>query len=144
MRRISRPALRHVRVLQSVFSNRGRFAIDPRAGTNPPLRCWRPSGSRHSATRYRRLLRYLGKGAGISVRIGGAGGIRTRYLFNAIEALSRVSYSPTCDVRRWPTRPVRKSYHGAWRCGDGYEAADVVGDRRDRSTEKLRIPGVWS
>jgi hypothetical protein len=26
--------------------------------------------------------------------LGGAGGIRTRYLFNAIEALSRVSYSP--------------------------------------------------
>ena len=26
---------------------------------------------------------------------GGAGGIRTPYLFNAIEALSRVSYSPT-------------------------------------------------
>ena len=26
---------------------------------------------------------------------GGAGGTRTRYLFNAIEALSRLSYSPT-------------------------------------------------
>ena len=30
-----------------------------------------------------------------SVRHGGAGGDRTLYLFNAIEALSRVSYSPT-------------------------------------------------
>ena len=29
------------------------------------------------------------------VKIGGAGGDRTLYLFNAIEALSRVSYSPT-------------------------------------------------
>ena len=29
-----------------------------------------------------------------SPRFGGAGGDRTLYLFNAIEALSRVSYSP--------------------------------------------------
>ena len=28
------------------------------------------------------------------VKFGGAGGDRTLYLFNAIEALSRVSYSP--------------------------------------------------
>ena len=28
------------------------------------------------------------------VQFGGAGGDRTLYLFNAIEALSRVSYSP--------------------------------------------------
>ena len=27
---------------------------------------------------------------------GGAGGTRTPYLFNAIEALSRLSYSPIC------------------------------------------------
>ena len=27
---------------------------------------------------------------------GGAGGTRTLYLFNAIEALSQMSYSPTC------------------------------------------------
>ncbi len=27
---------------------------------------------------------------------GGAGGIRTLYLFNAIEALSQLSYSPVC------------------------------------------------
>ena len=30
--------------------------------------------------------------------IGGAGGDRTLYLFNAIEALSQVSYSPTVDI----------------------------------------------
>lgn len=29
---------------------------------------------------------------------GGAGGIRTRYLFNAIEALSQLSYSPDFEV----------------------------------------------
>ena len=43
--------------------------------------------------------------------IGGAGGIRTRYLFNAIEALSRVSYSPTSGARRGSAHCVRKSYH---------------------------------
>ena len=32
-----------------------------------------------------------------TVKYGGAGGDRTLYLFNAIEALSRVSYSPTVD-----------------------------------------------
>ena len=32
-----------------------------------------------------------------TVKFGGAGGTRTLYLFNAIEALSRVSYSPTLD-----------------------------------------------
>ena len=31
-------------------------------------------------------------------KIGGAGGTRTLCLFNAIEALSRLSYSPTDDV----------------------------------------------
>ena len=43
---------------------------------------------------------------------GGAGGIRTRYLFNAIEALSQLSYSPNtgqvagsvADVRRGQTK----------------------------------------
>ena len=29
------------------------------------------------------------------IGVGGAGGTRTRYLFNAIEALSLMSYSPT-------------------------------------------------
>ena len=33
-----------------------------------------------------------------TVKYGGAGGDRTLYLFNAIEALSRVSYSPTTDI----------------------------------------------
>ena len=33
-----------------------------------------------------------------SKKVGGAGGTRTLYLFNAIEALSRLSYSPTDDV----------------------------------------------
>ena len=32
------------------------------------------------------------------VKSGGAGGTRTRYLFNAIEALSRLSYSPTRNL----------------------------------------------
>ena len=31
-----------------------------------------------------------------TVSFGGAGGIRTLYLFNAIEALSQLSYSPVC------------------------------------------------
>ena len=31
---------------------------------------------------------------------GGAGGNRTRYLFNAIEALSQMSYSPTGPLTR--------------------------------------------
>ena len=30
-----------------------------------------------------------------SIHVGGAGGTRTPYLLNAIEALSRLSYSPT-------------------------------------------------
>ena len=33
-----------------------------------------------------------------SVHVGGAGGTRTLYLFNAIEALSRLSYSPTSET----------------------------------------------
>ena len=35
---------------------------------------------------------------------GGAAGTRTPYLFNAIEALSQMSYSPTCT--RWPCGPA--------------------------------------
>jgi hypothetical protein len=35
---------------------------------------------------------------------GGAGGTRTPYLFNAIEALSQLSYSPTKRAARWPRR----------------------------------------
>ena len=31
-----------------------------------------------------------------TVKNGGAGGTRTLYLLNAIEALSRLSYSPVC------------------------------------------------
>ena len=42
---------------------------------------------------------------------GGAGGDRTLYLFNAIEALSQVSYSPTAGInhskgRVWPASPA--------------------------------------
>ena len=33
-----------------------------------------------------------------SLLFGGAGGDRTLYLFNAIEALSQVSYSPTIGI----------------------------------------------
>ena len=36
--------------------------------------------------------------AGTAKSFGGAGGTRTLYLFNAIEALSRLSYSPTNKV----------------------------------------------
>ena len=32
---------------------------------------------------------------------GGAAGTRTPYLFNAIEALSQMSYSPTCGNGNW-------------------------------------------
>ena len=31
-------------------------------------------------------------------KVGGAGGTRTPYLFNAIEALSRMSYSPILNL----------------------------------------------
>ena len=37
---------------------------------------------------------------------GGAAGTRTPYLFNAIEALSQMSYSPTCT--RWPCGPAHR------------------------------------
>ena len=39
---------------------------------------------------------------------GGAGGTRTRYLFNAIEALSQMSYSPTEKEER-PKTPIKDS-----------------------------------
>ena len=35
-------------------------------------------------------------------KVGGAGGTRTLYLFNAIEALSRLSYSPSINRGRGP------------------------------------------
>ena len=38
-----------------------------------------------------------------TVPVGGAGGTRTPYLFNAIEALSQMSYSPTGSGRRAPS-----------------------------------------
>ena len=44
---------------------------------------------------------------------GGAGGNRTRYLFNAIEALSQMSYSPTQKrngARRTPLRQYIRRY----------------------------------
>ena len=45
------------------------------------------------------------------VKYGGAGGDRTLYLFNAIEALSRVSYSPTAGIHdskghNWAASPT--------------------------------------
>ena len=41
-----------------------------------------------------------------SVRHGGAGGARTLYLFNAIEALSQLSYSPTNSQTFGPTTNI--------------------------------------
>ena len=44
---------------------------------------------------------------------GGAGGTRTPYLFNAIEALSQMSYSPKLSTRRG--RPSARQYSkGPW------------------------------
>ncbi len=40
--------------------------------------------------------------------LGGAGGIRTLYLFNAIEALSQLSYSPVTPGSGCPTGPTRR------------------------------------
>ena len=54
------------------------------------------------------------------VKNGGAGGDRTLYLFNAIEALSQVSYSPTAGIhhskgRAWPASPARLA-SGSFSC----------------------------
>ena len=40
------------------------------------------------------------------IQFGGAGGNRTRYLFNAIEALSQMSYSPTRSTARTRLRDM--------------------------------------
>ena len=47
-------------------------------------------GTKEEVTKAARVE--VGKG---NISIGGAGGARTLYLFNAIEALSQLSYSPT-------------------------------------------------
>jgi hypothetical protein len=41
------------------------------------------------------------------VMIGGADGIRTHYLLNAIEALSRLSYSPIPDQSTIPVEKIQ-------------------------------------
>ena len=48
----------------------------------------------------------------------GAAGTRTPYLFNAIEALSQMSYSPTYSAREGSIEYIRAIRMGAtWRAG---------------------------
>ena len=59
------------------------------------------------------IARRVAESALPTVQNGGAGGTRTPYLFNAIEALSQMSYSPTRTGRIYQSRAAgRKTARG--------------------------------
>ena len=71
-------------------------------GDTPGASRWRQpvEGKRRRSSRATRRAAEVARDGGVRSigHGGGAGGDRTLYLFNAIEALSRVSYSPTAGI----------------------------------------------